>query len=157
VRVLLAGNGEELGDVAGDGVAKRADSRVVAARLAGQGSFSGGVDGLEIGVRGFGLGGALGGLDPEDLQVGQRGAELLLGEGITLLELAQQGDHLVTQPALLGVGPQEQADVGEGGGIGMVCHEERPCSMERMGGCLRLRRAGGQALEDGVSFHASWA
>ena len=111
----------------GEVAAESAHGSVVAAGLAGQGSVSGGVDGLELGVRGFGLGGALGGLDPEDLQVGERGAELLLREGLALLELAQDGHHLVAQPALLGVGAQEQADVGERRGMGMVRHAGRPC------------------------------
>ena len=79
-------------------------------------------------MRGFGLGGALSGLDPEDLEVGQRGAELLLGDGVGLLELAQDGQDLVAQPALLGVGAQQQADVGERGGIVVVAgHAKRPC------------------------------
>ena len=153
LRDHVGGDGEESGDVAGDGVAQSAHGSVVAARLAGEGSVSRGVDGLEICVRRVGLGGALGGLGPEDLQVGQRGVELLLGKGVTLFELAQDGQDFVAQPALLGVGAQQQADIGEVRGVGMVCHAEHPCSIWV---CSGLRRGGAGALEHGVSFHASW-
>ena len=63
--------------------------------------------------RGVGLGAALGGLDPEDLEVGERGAELLLGQRTSGRSSSRStGTHLVAQPALLGVGAQQQADVG---------------------------------------------
>ena len=75
---------------------------------------------FELGVGRVGLGGALGGLDPEDLEIGERGPELILREPVALLELAQDGADLEAQPALLGVGPQQQADVGGRGYFLMI-------------------------------------
>jgi len=74
---------------------------------AGGVGLRGALGGFELGVGGVGLGGSLGCLDPKDLEVGERGAELLLGKGVALAQLAQDGTHLHAQPALLGVGPQE--------------------------------------------------
>jgi len=108
---LVAGRGHELGHVAGDGLAQVEQVTVVAAGLVVQARVGVGGAGLELGVGGVGLGRPLGGLDPEDLQVGERGAELFLGEEVTLLELAQHGQDLVAQPALLGVGAQQKADI----------------------------------------------
>ena len=134
---------EQRGDLTREHIAKGPHSRVVAASLAGQrpaaiveraivergvrlnagGVGLGGVFGsLELSVGGVGLGRPLGGLDPEDLEVGERRAELLLREGVALLQLAQDGADFVAQPALLGVGTQEQADVRWGRWIGIVGH-----------------------------------
>jgi hypothetical protein len=63
----------------------------------------------ELDVGRVGLAGSLGGLDPEDLEVGEGRTELFFGKGLTLLELAQDGQDLVTEPALLGVRAQEEA------------------------------------------------
>ena len=113
----LGGNGHEPGDVAG-GISRR----VRTSRDNGEPCWAGvcsprrrrdraGRGGVELGVGCIGLRGAAGGLDPDDLEVGERGAELLLGERVTLLELAQDGYDLTAQPALLGVGTQQQTDV----------------------------------------------
>jgi hypothetical protein len=127
----VGGNGEELGDVVRDGVAERAHRGVVAASLARQGAVARRVDCLQVGICGFGLGGALGGLDPEDLQVGERRAELLLRERLALVELPYDREDLVVQPALLGVGTEEQTDVGEGSGVGLGGHGWRPWAVAR--------------------------
>ena len=120
------------------------------------------MDGVELGVSGLGLGRALGGLEPEDLQIGEGGAELLFGEELAVLELAEDRHELMAEPALLGVSTEQQTDVGEGIWIGVAGHVERPCLREWLGGgwtslrtYLRLRLAIVQALEFGMSFHAS--
>jgi hypothetical protein len=68
----------------------------------------------------------------------------------------------MAEPALLGVSTEQQTDVGEGIWIGVAGHVERPCLREWLGGgwtslrtYLRLRLAIVQALEFGMSFHAS--
>jgi hypothetical protein len=133
----VAGHGDQRGDLAPDDVAQGENGHAVAAGVGGQRpgavggrgvGLGGALGGLELGVGGVGLGGALGGLDPEDLEVGERGAELLFGEGVALLQLTQDGTDFQAQPALLGVGTQEQTDIGWGGWIGIVGHAKRPCS-----------------------------
>src|SRR5271156_3013980 len=125
-RILVGG--EQLGDVTGEGFAQRAYCEVVAASLPGERRVHGGLDRFEIGVGGLGVGGALGGFGPQRLQVGQGCAELLLGEGVAVLELAQHWHQLMAQPTLLSMGAEQQADVGEGVGVGLVCHLQHPCS-----------------------------
>src|SRR5277367_6591429 len=127
-RGRISVGGEQLGDVTGEGFAQGADGEVVAAGLFGERRVGGGLDRVEIGVGGLGVGGALGGFCPQRLQVGQGSAELLLGEGVAVLELAQDGDQLMAQPTLLGIGAEQQGDVGKGVGVGLVCHREHPCS-----------------------------
>ena len=128
---------------------------MVAARVAVQSLIAAGAGRVELGAGGVGLRGATAGLDPENLEVGQRGAELLVGEGVALLDLAQDGNDLVAQPARLGVRAQEQADVGGRGVIGIVGHAEHPCSRE-IGTGLRissgLSAGGRRGLEDVTSL-----
>ena len=83
---------------------------------------------MQLGAGGVGLGGALAGLDPEHLEVGEGGAELFLGERVALLELAQDGHDLVAQPALLAVRAQQQADVGRLGRWDRSIIAKHPCS-----------------------------
>jgi hypothetical protein len=74
-------------------LAQGLDGGVEAPRLAGQRPTAG--LGLGVGLRAdllhqmgvgrIGLGGALGGLDPEDFEVGQRGPELLFRQSVALL------------------------------------------------------------------------
>ncbi len=108
----VAGRGEQHGDVARESIAERPYGGVVTASDAGQRAVLDGVlAGLELSMGRVGLRGAHGGLDREDLEVGERRTELLLGNGAGLLQLAQDGAYLEDQPALLSVGTQEQADV----------------------------------------------
>ena len=114
------------GDVAPQDIPQGANRRVVATGLARQCPAAilrregwQGADGLGVALRGpplaglerrvggVGLRGALRRLDPEDLEVGQRSAELLLGERVGLLQLTQHGIQFQAQPALLGVSAQE--------------------------------------------------
>src|SRR5271156_1536371 len=99
-RILVGG--EQLGDVTGEGFAQRAYCEVVAASLPGERRVHGGLDRFEIGVGG-------------------------LGEGVAVLELAQHWHQLMAQPTLLSMGAEQQADVGEGVGVGLVCHLQHPC------------------------------
>lgn len=69
------------------------------------------VGGSEHGAGGVGLGGAGAGVEPQNLEVGERGAELLLGNRGGRLELAQDGQNLVRQPVFLGVDAQQETDV----------------------------------------------
>jgi hypothetical protein len=129
VRERVAGDGDELGDVERDELAQGAHGGVVATGLAGQGPVPVGGGCVELSIGGVGLGGAASGLDPDDLQIGERGAELLLWERVGLLELAQDGHHLVAQPALLGMSAQEQTDIRGRRKVGIVGHARHPCSM----------------------------
>src|ERR1035438_8806866 len=97
--VALARAGQR-GDAVGDDAALAAHGRVVAVGLLVQQPVAVGVGGFERGVCRVGVGGAQLRVQPQDLQVGDGRALLVLGDGVGVLELAQHRDHLGHQPAL---------------------------------------------------------
>ena len=118
----------------------RAHGGVVAAGLARQRPFRGGVDGVEIGAGGLGLGGALAGLDPENLQVGQGRAQLLLGErrrGARARARRASPRGSASCCSAWARSSRQTSDRGEGWAV--VGHAERPCSVQ-IGGYVWLRR-----------------
>jgi hypothetical protein len=94
-------------DPNGDGAATAADGGMVAASLLGEKALAvrGGV--LETGGCGIGVAGAHLSVKCEDLEVGECGSALLLGERVWPLELLEHGHKLGLEPVLLAVGAQQ--------------------------------------------------
>ncbi len=111
MRGAVGQGGEHVGDAAGDGVAQPAHGGVVAVGPFVEHGVSAEVLGFELCVRGVGLGGAQAGVEPEHLEIGECGGALIVGDGAGTLELAQHGNDLGDQPALLAVGAQQQTYV----------------------------------------------
>jgi hypothetical protein len=105
-----------------DGDAHTADSGVVAPGLLVERLVVLEVVLAEIGVGGIGLACAAAGVEPQQLQIGEGRAELVLGYGARRFHLAQHGQQLGEQPALLAVGAQQQTDVLGMGEVGAVAH-----------------------------------
>ena len=84
-------------------------------------------EGVDLAAGGVGVAGVVVCFDPQRLQVGEGGAG-----GEVVLELAYHGHDLAAEPARLGVGAQQQADVGGGRLVGEV-HFKHPCSVDGPG------------------------
>ena len=83
--------------------------------------------------RALGVRGARAGVDPQHLEIGERGAELLRRDRSGALEVDEHGHDVRGQPHLLAVRAQQQSDVVNVGILGT--------SIRHLAGAMRHRRS----------------